>query len=224
MIEKILNNPLFKSIKIDDLFLNLAHLDYQIKTYTKNSTIALCDDVCDRLMIILEGEVRGEMISPDGKVVKVEDMQAPHALASIFLFGKANHFPVNVVANSKTIIAILPKASVLELMKRSSKFLENYLDFISNKAVFLTKKIKLISFASIKQKIAHFILSEAGEYSKTIKLNQSKQQLADLFGVARPSLSRVLGEMEKDGIIAVDKREISILDRHGLKEIMKTIG
>jgi Mn-dependent DtxR family transcriptional regulator len=50
-------------------------------------------------------------------------------------------------------------------------------------------------------------------------LEASKERLASLFGVARPSLSRELGEMERRGLIRVEGREIAILDEQGLREL-----
>lgn len=46
-----------------------------------------------------------------------------------------------------------------------------------------------------------------------------RTSLAELFGVARPSLSRELGEMEKRGYIAMGGRDIRILDREGLRSL-----
>ena len=41
--------------------------------------------------------------------------------------------------------------------------------------------------------------------------------MADYLGVARPSLSRALMRMQKDGLIEAGKNEIKILDREKLE-------
>jgi CRP-like cAMP-binding protein len=42
-------------------------------------------------------------------------------------------------------------------------------------------------------------------------MTQSK--LADFFGVTRPSLSRAIGELEKEKLITADRNKIKILDK-----------
>jgi len=49
----------------------------------------------------------------------------------------------------------------------------------------------------------------------------SQKELAEFFGVARPSLARALGELEKEEIITVNRREIQIIDRNRLIKIIE---
>ena len=63
---------------------------------------------------------------------------------------------------------------------------------------FLSQKLHFLSFKTIKGKVAHFFLTQAGEKFHSIELKNTQQQLADLFGVTRPSLARVFGEMQKE--------------------------
>ena len=49
-------------------------------------------------------------------------------------------------------------------------------------------------------------------------LSMNREMFADFLGVARPSLSRELMNMQKDGLIAVDKEEVRICDREALEE------
>ncbi len=61
-------------------------------------------------MIVISGIVKGEMVDETGKVIKIEDIPAPGALATAFLFGNRNRFPVNVVALSDGELLIIEKA------------------------------------------------------------------------------------------------------------------
>jgi CRP-like cAMP-binding protein len=57
--------------------------------------------------------------------------------------------------------------------------------------------------------------------SPLLLLPMSKERLAETFGVTRPSLSRELGAMARDGLIAVEGRRIRILDREGLAALIE---
>lgn len=56
-------------------------------------------------MILLKGSVRGEMIDYSGRLIKVEDIIAPRAIAPLFLFGADNRYPVEVTANEATEVS-----------------------------------------------------------------------------------------------------------------------
>jgi CRP/FNR family transcriptional regulator, dissimilatory nitrate respiration regulator len=80
----------------------------------------------------------------------------------------------------------------------------------------LASKLKFLSFKTIKGKIAQYILSLAGPDKVMVELPMTQNEMAEQFGVARPSLARAMGEMADEGIISVDRRVVRILDRKRL--------
>jgi DNA-binding GntR family transcriptional regulator len=54
----------------------------------------------------------------------------------------------------------------------------------------------------------------------SVTLNQSQTELADFFGVTRPSLARALAELEEEGIIRAERREITILDKEKMNKLL----
>jgi CRP-like cAMP-binding protein len=182
--------------------------------------IAFSGDQINFLMLVLQGSVKGEMVDFSGKVIKIDDIPAPQVLAAAFLFGKENRFPVNIIANEKTTIFYIPTVEFVKLLQSEMQILLNYLEVISNIARFLSEKIKFLSFKTIKGKIAQYILKLAGENLDKIELPVPQQILAEMFGVTRPSLARGLGELVQEGIIQVERRDIHILDRQKLMDLL----
>ena len=94
---------------------------------------------------------------------------------------------------------LIGKADFLKLLMRNDTVLVNFLDMISNRSQFLSEKIKFLNFKTIKGKLAHYILQRAGNERVTILLDKTQIDLADFFGVARPSVGRALGDLEDEG-------------------------
>lgn len=212
----ILNAPLFKGLGINDINTILAETSHRVKSYKAGSLIAQSGETVDKLMIVTRGVVKGEMVDYAGRVIKIEDIPAPGALASAFIFGNKNRFPVNVISVSDTELLIIDKQDFLKLMMRNDIILINFLDMISNRSQFLSEKIKFLNFKTIKGKLAHLIIQKAGSVKSAIRLDMTQNELADFFGVARPSVARAIGELENDGYILTEKKEIRILDKTGL--------
>lgn len=222
MTPALTNNPLFRGITPEKLSANLEEISFHTRSYRKGEILVRQGDVCNRLVILTKGSVRGEMIDYSGRLIKVEDIAAPRALAPLFLFGEENRFPVEVTANEPTEVIEIPKASVLELFRRNEQFLENYMNLSANYARTLSDKLFFMSFKTIRQKIASYLLRLYKQQQQLqITLDRSQQELSDYFGVSRPSLARELSHMQEDGMIIADRKQITILQKEWLIRLIQ---
>ena len=222
MTPALTNNPLFRGITPEKLSANLEEISFHTRSYRIGEILARQGDVCNRLVILIKVRLRGEMIDYSGRLIKVEDIAAPRALAPLFLFGEENRFPVEVTANEPTEVIEIPKASVLELFRRNEQFLENYMNLSANYARTLSDKLFFMSFKTIRQKIASYLLRLCKQQQQLqITLDRSQQELSDYFGVSRPSLARELSHMQEDGMIIADRKQITILQKEWLIRLIQ---
>lgn len=222
MIPALVNNPLFRGITPERLFADLEEISFHTRSYKKGEILAQQGAVCNRLVILTKGSVRGEMIDYSGRLIKVEDIAAPRAIAPLFLFGEENRYPVEVTANEPTEVIELPKSSVLRLFRKNKQFLENYMNLSANYARTLSDKLFFMSFKTIRQKLASYLLRLYKQQQQThITLDRSQQELSDYFGVSRPSLARELAHMQEDGLLIADRKHITILQKEQLVRLIQ---
>ena len=222
MIPALVNNPLFRGITPERLFADLEEISFHTRSYKKGEILAQQGAVCNRLVILTKGSVRGEMIDYSGRLIKVEDIAAPRAIAPLFLFGEENRYPVEVTANEPTEVIELPKSSVLRLFRKNEQFLENYMNLSANYARTLSDKLFFMSFKTIRQKLASYLLRLYKQQQQThTTLDRSQQELSDYFGVSRPSLARELAHMQEDGLLIADRKHITILQKEQLVRLIQ---
>lgn len=222
MFHRLAQSEIFRGINPSELENLLSVINYQVKRFSRDDLIALAGDRINSLQIVAEGSVKGEMIDFTGKTIKIEDIEAPRPLAPAFLFGDDNGYPVNIVANSSVTIVTIPKKEFVRMLILSEKLLHNYLDIISSRAQFLSARLKFLSFQSIKGKIAHYLLSKSSPgRSGNIELDKSQSELAEIFGVTRPSLARAVRELDRDGIISAKGRKVTIINPVRLSSFLK---
>lgn len=222
MIPALVNNPLFRGITPERLFADLEEISFHTRSYKKGEILAQQGAVCNRLVILTKGSVRGEMIDYSGRLIKVEDIAAPRAIAPLFLFGEENRYPVEVTANEPTEVIELPKSSVLSLFRKNEQFLENYMNLSANYARTLSDKLFFMSFKTIRQKLASYLLRLYKQQQQThITLDRSQQELSDYFGVSRPSLARELAHMQEDGLLIADRKHTTILQKEELVRLIQ---
>ena len=221
LYENFLKNRLFRDVEISTLRELLEEISYKKSTYKKNDVIALEGDRVTGQYIMLSGLVRGEMNNYMGKIIKIEDIEGPQLLAPAFLFGPDNRYPVDIIASKETECIFIVKSDFSRLLQMDLTVQNNFLDIVSGKAQFLSNKIKFLSLQPIKGKIASYLLKRTrNSLLNTIDLPYSQDNLADLFGVTRPALTRALRELDQDKIICAKGKRICV---HDEKRLLKYV-
>lgn len=220
-IKELLKCDLFSCINEGEIIDILDRLNVKETKFLKGDILAMQDEPCNRLIILTSGSVKAEMTDPSGKVVKVEDISAPSPLAILFLFGVNNRFPVQATAREDVTALVIPKSSVLMMLQMNEHILENYLNISAIYASKLSKKLHFMSFRTIRQKIALYLLDLMKEGDSLVEMDRTQNSLAEFFGVSRPSLAREMYNMQEDGLIEVNRKHIRILDKHKLIQLVK---
>lgn len=208
---------LFQSIDILDLEKFFRNKECRIRHFDTGQIPGSQGDSYDSLMVLLRGSAGASMGAPNGKVVRIETLQAPGPVATAVLFSGQQSLPVTLEALEPLDCAYLKRETVLELMHEFPCFLKEYLKDNGIRLLFLAEKIRLFQFRSLRQKIiSHLLIQVERQKSDSIELIYSREEMSQLMGVARPSLSREFSAMAKEGLISCKGRSVTILDRKKL--------
>lgn len=214
MIEFLTKTALFKGVDSREINNLMKDVDYRIKKYSKGEFIAFRGDPVEAYMLVKKGTIIAEMQKVNGKVMQIETLIPYKEVAPSFVFGKNNVFPVDIHAKEETEIFCLSTSELLLLLQKNQIILRNLLNSFSNKTQFLSKKL---SFANktIEEKLATYILENCVD--EVFLLKKSMKDLAELFGVSRPSLSRVIISWVDEGTLErTDSKSFKILNKDAL--------
>lgn len=98
--------------------------------------------------------------------------------------------------------------------------IRNLLDIQARNNLQMTKKLHIITNTTLRQKIALWLL-EVGKGTTKVTMDMNREELSEYLGVTRPSLSRTLMEMQKQGLIRVEGKTIWIEDKKEIEKIME---
>jgi CRP/FNR family transcriptional regulator, dissimilatory nitrate respiration regulator len=210
-------SSLFTGMGVEELDALLGPGRLSARDYPAGSTLLLAGSAYDSLWVIIEGSVSAEMMSVSGKTIRIESIAAPEPLASAILFAPESILPVTVRALEATRALALPRETVIGLCRASRRFLLNYLADSGSRIAALSERFRLMQFATLRERLADWILRQALRGGgDELLLPSSKEKLAETFGVTRPSLSRELSSMAREGLLSVEGRRIAILRREKL--------
>ncbi|MHB9303440.1 Crp/Fnr family transcriptional regulator [Fusobacterium polymorphum] len=212
MIEILKETVVFNGIDEKTIKNILEKTKYEIKKYSPNESIAFRGDEVRGLYIILKGTLTTEMLTEEGNVIKIEELVPSDVIASAFVFGKKNSFPVDLNAKDEAEILFIERKEFLKILFSKEKILENFLNEVSNKTQLLTSKIwNSFNNKTIKKKFCDYVKKNQKNSLFSI---QNLGALAEYFGVERPSLSRVLSDLVKDEKLErIGRNKYKILDK-----------
>ena len=204
---------LFKDISQQDINDIIRSVHHQVRNYKKSDVIIQEDDEYNSLIILLQGSITSEMMNADGQVLVIEQLQAPSTLAPAALFSSQTQIPVSIVATIDCKVLVIPRESTKQILAQNPIILTNFLRILSNRVQFLSQKMKMLQFQSLRCKVAQYILQQYRiQKNPNITLQKTQQELSEIFGVARPSFARVIRELHNEGIINSKGKNIHILN------------
>ncbi len=185
----------------------------EVKDFPTNYTVEIEGDTSTYLGIVLEGKVNVIAYSYSGKEFIISTLEPGMVYGDVLLFGtKSNAYPGNIITKGKTSIAFLHNSHVKRHLESSPDFAKNYLTLLSDKVYNINHQYKLLTQDSIRDKILFFIHQEMRlQNSNRIKLNMTKEELANRLFIQRPSLSRELIKMREEGLIHFDRWSITLI-------------
>lgn len=219
IIKTIKKNQLFIGLSDESIKSVLKEIKYYVKTYSKGEIIAHEDDECRSLALVLLGTVEIQRLYSNGKYIVLSRLFEGDVFGEALVFSKSKTYPATVVALNECKVLFINKEDVLKICSNEEKILENFISLLSDKVFILNSKIKSISFKSLRQKVINYILNEAKEQKRNaIILKNTKEEIAALLGIPRPSLSRELINLRDLGYIEFDRKRIEVIDVEGLEE------
>lgn len=212
--------PLFLGLSESEIAELIDRAVFEVLELQKGEYVVRQGDTVHSLYILIEGLVRTEMVTKDGNILEIEFIEPVRPLAPAFLVATENNFPVDVITMQKSTFYIIPKMMWMKEMMMNEMLMSNFMKLNSNMTVFLSKKVQMMSIKTLKGKLSLYILENTTPNNNSFTLSRTQTQLAEYFGVQRPSLARTLGDMIREELISLYKKELTVLNRNGLERLI----
>lgn len=209
-IDILRNISLFSAIKESDFEKLIAGNHIYRKHYMKGATVHNANETCRTLDIVLSGSLVAYSLSTNGSATTMFEFSKESVIGANLLFGKSHSYPLNIYCLTDCQIIHIDVNAVLEFL-HDYNFTLHYIRSISQNSQGINQKIAMFTQRTLRENIMDFFKQQTIiQKSSTILLPMSKRQLADYFGVQRPSLFRELKKLKDEGIIEIDNRTIEI--------------
>lgn len=202
----------------------LASAQVRLRAYPKGEIIFHEGDMPESLYILLSGEVHILKDTYSGRRIFLSEINEPGDM-----FGEVYEVlkrPYDMYVETVTPVKLLEIASGLftwenngELSRCALKIQGNLMRIFAQKAYFMHNKIKVLASGTLREKIVRFLFLTGGGRQE-VDLPGSREYLAAYLAVTRPSLSRELSAMQREGLIAIEGKKVRILDMERFEEYL----
>jgi CRP-like cAMP-binding protein len=205
--------PLFQGLSLEEIDGIFSSTNYRLVDFAAKDIYTLAEMPCRYADIIVEGSMVARMTGLSGKIVQIDRLPKATLVAPAFIFAQRNAMPVSVETCEPTRVLRMMPSELQKLLDTYPQIRINFIRLLSNIDVFLSQKLRMLSLFTVREKVAYFLVKAAEhQQSRTITLDKSRQEIADMFGIQKFSLLRCLSEFVANGAIKIEGRQITILN------------
>ncbi|MBC3795760.1 Crp/Fnr family transcriptional regulator [Acetobacterium tundrae] len=206
---------LFESIN-EDLEAMLQCLGGEEKQYERGEIILMTGQPVTSVGVVLSGEV--QIIQEDyyGNRSILTELKPGHIFGEAFASAGITESPVTILAKSSCTVLFLGIERIITTCPTSCIFhnqlIENLLRILARKNILLNSKNQLLSQRTIRDKVLSYLTLHAEkEGHPEFEIPFSRNELADFLCVDRSALSRVLSQLQKEGVIEYQNKHFKLL-------------
>ena len=201
----------------------LAALTFS-RTFDKGQLIILAEETGDTLFIIRGGQVKVSLIHEDGKEFILSLLGQGEVFGELSLLDDRPR-SANVTAMVETELLMLRRSDFLDLVGRVPQIAVSLLGELASRLRRTDDQVEGLALLDVHHRVAKTLLRMAEDGGHTspegilVRRRPTHQQLANMSGTTRETVSRVLKRLESQGYIVTKGRTITILkEEHWAKE------
>lgn len=190
-----------------------------VTEYEKGRIIHSDDDKCLGMILILSGEIRTYVLSPEGREITLFRLYEKNScVLSASCVIKEVNFSSQMIAEKDTKILVI-NAGAFSRLAEKNIYVKCYMyETLANKFSNVMMTMQQILFKGFDRRLADFLLSEIERTnSNTIKMTH--QQIAQHTNSAREVVARKLKRFENDRIVELHRGAIIVKDKNALENI-----
>lgn len=193
------------------------------KNYQKNEVVLMEEDAGTALFVIVNGKVKVSRASNDGREVILTILSESDFFGEMaILDGLTRSATCTAIDDSE--LFLIQRNDFLNLLREYPEISISLLQELTSRLRVADMKIKALSLKDAEGKVATVVLQLADDIGKIkqgkveIEKLPLQQDLANMAGTSRETISRTLHAFAKKGLIELEGSKLRILDYEKFKE------
>jgi CRP/FNR family transcriptional regulator len=192
-----------------ELKAKLTELGFE-KTFEENEVILRESSYIKAIPIVLQGSLRVMRTEEDGRELLLYYIKAGESCIMSFLGGiHDDTSKINAVAEEKTELLLIPMDKISLLVKDFPEWLDYIFKLYHKRFEELLEVVDAIAFKKLDERILDFVKNKAKLTNSNV-INLTHEQIANELGSARVVVSRLLKQLESEGVVELGRNKITL--------------
>lgn len=195
-----------------------------MESVKKRQPLYLPGDPGDNVFLLKSGRVKVSQISEDGKEFTLAILEPGEIFGELEVF-EGTQRDTMAEALEDTSICVIKKRDFEELLKKRPDLTLRLTKMIGLRLRRLESRITDLVFKDVPSRLAHLLLRLSGEFGVRdgaairLTIGITHQQMANLIGSTRETVTAILGDFKRQGLISLDERRVVILREKELEHL-----
>lgn len=176
------------------------------------------EDSGEVLFLLKKGQVQIYRLAPNGKKLVVATLGPGAVFGEMSLIGQGMH---NTFAEAvdECLLCVMSRADVERLIREKPDVAFRFLETMGNRVSTLESHLEDIAFKSIPARLAGLLLRLSEEQGGDNIRGYTHQDLSEMLGTYRETITQTLNEFKADGLIAIGRKRITLVDMNRLQSL-----
>lgn len=189
----------------------------RVRKFPRGSPIYLPADEADGVLLLASGRVKICSFSTDGKQAILTFIEPGELFGELSVLDDETREEYAEAAEASQII-LIPSDEIRRLMNDRPEISLGITKLIGLRRRRIERRLKYLLFRSNRERLIHLILELAEQYGYATKdgvalsIKLSHQELANIIGSTRETVTVVLGELQAEGSLRLGRRRIILKD------------
>lgn len=183
----------------------------QLKKFPAGAVIQQEDSYVKSIPLVLNGSLKVMRTDTDGHEILLYYITPGESCIMSFLGGIHNETSkVKAIAEEDAEILFIPVEKASEWVKKFPEWSDFIFKLYHKRFEELLTAVNAIAFQKLDMRLLQ-LLKQKAELYQTREIKITHQQLADELGTAREAVSRVMKQMENEGLVILSRNKITLL-------------
>ena len=193
----------------------------EIREIARRQVIYLPGDPGDRVFFINGGRVKCSKVTRDGKELTLAYRGAGNIFGELCIIDATPRDEM-AEAMKNAIITEVPRELFVELLHSDAQLCFSFACIVGERRRQIETKLEHLVFRDVQAKLAALLLELGEEYGvdsedgTQIGLKMTHQEMANLIGSTRETISLTLAQFKKKGLLDLNGRTVVLKDQEGL--------
>lgn len=186
----------------------------RMTTVPKGSAIYHQEEHAEGLFLLKKGRVRLSRTNPSGKKLDLVILEPGTFFGEMPLLGERMR-NADAEALEDCTLCVMSQADVERLLLSTPRVALRMLEILGRRLAESEARLEDLAYRGLPARLASLLL-RLGENRGDVIEGVTHQELGDMLGVYRETITKTLDEFQSAGYIELARRRIRVLDREGL--------